>query len=77
MNLTSPVTVICIVAFDEKMNSFSEEEMQKDSKSSKLIEAAEVTNSAILRLDGPLRLWRFFKTPLYGKLCKAQEYMES
>lgn len=66
-----------MVAFDEKMDSFSEEEMRDDSKSSKLIYSALVTNSASLRLDGMLRLWRFFDTPLYKKLCRAQEFMES
>ena len=71
------VIVICIVAFDEKMNSFSEEEMREDSKSTKLIESALVTNSSVIRLDRMFRLWRFFDTPLYKKLCKAQEFMES
>lgn len=66
----------CLTAFDVRMNSFSKEEKQKDSRSSKLIEAAYTTNSAILKLDNGLRLWRFFETPLYKKMCKAQSYME-
>ncbi|XP_051158005.1 cytochrome P450 302a1, mitochondrial isoform X2 [Leptopilina boulardi] len=69
--------LIGLVAFDEKMNSFSKEEMQEDSTSSKLIDSAFVTNDAVLHLDGNLRLWRFFDTPLYKKMSKAQEFMES
>ncbi|XP_015605352.1 cytochrome P450 302a1, mitochondrial [Cephus cinctus] len=66
----------CLVAFDVKLNSFSEVEMLEGSRSSKLIEAALSTNKAILALDNGLRLWRFFNTPLYRKLCKAQNCME-
>ncbi|XP_046818173.1 cytochrome P450 302a1, mitochondrial-like isoform X2 [Vespa crabro] len=66
----------CFTAFDVRMNSFSKEERQKDSRSSRLIDAAFTTNSAILKLDNGLRLWRFFDTFLYKKMCKAQNYME-
>lgn len=67
----------CLVVFDTRLNSFSKEERSADSKSSKLIEAAFATNSAILKLDNGLQLWRFFETPLYRKLRKAQAYMET
>ncbi|XP_015433714.1 PREDICTED: cytochrome P450 302a1, mitochondrial, partial [Dufourea novaeangliae] len=67
----------CLVVFDIKLNSFSKEERHKYSRSSKLIEAAFTTNSAILKLDNGLQLWQFFETPLYRKLRKAQMYMES
>ncbi|XP_031849352.1 cytochrome P450 302a1, mitochondrial [Nomia melanderi] len=67
----------CLVVFDVKLNSFSEEERHKYSRSSKLIEAAVTTNNAILKLDNGLQLWKFFETPLYRKLRKAQSYMES
>ncbi|XP_078044253.1 cytochrome P450 302a1, mitochondrial [Augochlora pura] len=67
----------CLVVFDVKLNSFSEEEKHNDSRSSKLIEAAFATNSAILKLDNGLQLWQFFETPLYRKLRKAQTYMQS
>ncbi|KAK2588152.1 hypothetical protein KPH14_004202 [Odynerus spinipes] len=66
----------CLTVFDVRMNSFSEEERKQDSRSSKLIEAALTTNSAILKLDNGPRLWRFFETPLYKKMCRAQNYME-
>lgn len=59
------------------MKSFSEEEMREDSTSTKLINSALITNEAILQLDGNLRLWRFFDTPLYKKMSKAQDFMES
>ncbi|XP_011861130.1 PREDICTED: cytochrome P450 302a1, mitochondrial isoform X2 [Vollenhovia emeryi] len=66
----------CLVAFDVKMRSLSEEEKHSHSRSSRLIKAAFTTNSAILKLDNSLMLWRFFETPLYRKLRKAQNYME-
>ena len=34
----------CLLAFDEKLNSFSKEQRHPDSISSKLMESAEVTN---------------------------------
>ncbi|KAL6261454.1 hypothetical protein P5V15_006546 [Pogonomyrmex californicus] len=66
----------CLVAFDVKMESLSEKEKHPHSRSSRLIEAAFITNSVTLKLDNSLMLWRFFETPLYKKLCKAQNYME-
>ncbi|XP_076298802.1 cytochrome P450 302a1, mitochondrial isoform X2 [Lasioglossum baleicum] len=67
----------CLVVFDVTLNCFSKEERHKDSRSSKLIDAAIATNNAILKLDNSLQLWKFFETPLYRKLRKAQAYMES
>ncbi|XP_001601675.1 cytochrome P450 302a1, mitochondrial [Nasonia vitripennis] len=66
----------CLVAFDLKIDAFSEREMLRDSMSSRLVDAAFTTNSVILRLDNGPRLWRFFDTPKYRKLCRAQAYME-
>ncbi|XP_014488066.1 PREDICTED: cytochrome P450 302a1, mitochondrial [Dinoponera quadriceps] len=66
----------CLILFDVRMNSFSETERHLNSRSSRLIDAAFETNSVILRLDNGLRLWRFWETPLYKKLCKSQNYME-
>ncbi|OAD56756.1 hypothetical protein WN48_02992 [Eufriesea mexicana] len=66
----------CLVVFGIRLNSFSKEERCENSKSSKLIKAAFTTNSVILKLDNGLQLWRFFETPLYRKLRKAQAYME-
>ncbi|XP_071640318.1 cytochrome P450 302a1, mitochondrial [Temnothorax longispinosus] len=66
----------CLVAFDVKMRSLSEEEKHPHSRSSRLIEAAFTTNSVILKLDNGPMIWRFFETPLYRKLRKAQNYME-
>lgn len=58
------------------MRSLSEEEKHPHSRSSRLIEAAFITNSVILKLDNGPMLWRFFETPSYRKLRKAQNYME-
>ncbi|XP_020289408.1 cytochrome P450 302a1, mitochondrial isoform X2 [Pseudomyrmex gracilis] len=70
------LNLTCLVAFDVKMHSLSDEERHPHSRSSRLMEAAFMSNSATLKLDNGLRLWRFFDTPLYRKLCKAQNYME-
>ncbi|XP_037044691.1 cytochrome P450 302a1, mitochondrial isoform X1 [Bradysia coprophila] len=69
--------LLCHLVFDVRMNSFSESELDPKSRSSKLIEAAETTNSLTLPTDQGLQLWRYFETPKYRKLRKAQEFMES
>ncbi|KAG5863274.1 hypothetical protein JTB14_027897 [Gonioctena quinquepunctata] len=61
---------------DIRLNSFTKHEHKKYSRTSKLIEAALVTNSSILKTDNGPQLWKKFDTPLYRKLKKAQEYME-
>ncbi|KAJ8669898.1 hypothetical protein QAD02_001157, partial [Eretmocerus hayati] len=66
----------CLVAFDFKIDCFSEEELRPGSMSSKLIDAALDTNDVLLSLDNGPRLWRFFDTPKYRKLCRAQLCME-
>lgn len=68
--------VICYLAFDVRMDSFSLDEKRTDSITSRLIESAEVTNSCILPLDQGLQLWRHFETPVYRKMRMAQEFME-
>ncbi|XP_073840826.1 cytochrome P450 302a1, mitochondrial [Musca autumnalis] len=67
----------CLVTFGERLNSFSDEEQVPNSRSSKLMWAAETTNSNILPTDQGLGLWRHYETGPYKKLRKAQEYMES
>lgn len=69
-------SVTSLVSFDAQMNCFSEEEMKKDSVSSKLIQAALTANSVMLKLDNGPQLWQYFDTPLYSKLVKAQNFME-
>ncbi|KAF7994435.1 hypothetical protein HCN44_003907 [Aphidius gifuensis] len=66
----------CLVVFDASMNSFSPNEMNDCSTTSKLIEATLISNSLILSLDNGPRLWRYFDTPLYKKFCKSQNFME-
>lgn len=68
--------VICYLAFDVRMDSFSLDERRKESITSQLIESAEETISCILPLDQSLQLWRHFETPTYRKMRKAQEFME-
>ncbi|XP_034943808.1 cytochrome P450 302a1, mitochondrial [Chelonus insularis] len=68
--------ITCLVAFDATIDSFSPEEMQENSRSSRLIDAALTSNSVILKLDNGPQLWRFFETPMYKKLSSSQQYME-
>ncbi|KAF5297799.1 hypothetical protein FQA39_LY11948 [Lamprigera yunnana] len=68
--------LICLVALDLRMNSFSTIELRSNSRSSKLMRAALTTNSCILKTDNGPQLWRKFETPLYKKLRKSQEFME-
>lgn len=65
-----------VAAFDVRFMSFYFDELHSESRSSKLIDSAFVTNSAILKTDNGPRLWRKFETPMYRKLRKAQEFME-
>uniref|UniRef100_A0A182NIJ1 Cytochrome P450 n=1 Tax=Anopheles dirus TaxID=7168 RepID=A0A182NIJ1_9DIPT len=68
--------LICLLAFDVRLDSFSEEQMHPHSVSSRLMESAETTNSSILPTDQGFQLWRYFETPTYRRLRKAQEFME-
>uniref|UniRef100_A0A182SYJ7 Cytochrome P450 n=1 Tax=Anopheles maculatus TaxID=74869 RepID=A0A182SYJ7_9DIPT len=68
--------LICLLAFDVRLDSFSEEQMLPNSVSSRLMESAETTNSCILPTDQGFQLWRYFETPAYRRLRKAQEFME-
>ncbi|GAB0099184.1 Cytochrome P450 302a1, mitochondrial [Sergentomyia squamirostris] len=68
--------IIGFLAFDTHLDSFSEKERLPDSRSSRLIMAAEESNSCILPLDQSLQLFRLFETPLYKRFRKSQEYLE-
>ncbi|ALC43029.1 dib [Drosophila busckii] len=67
----------CLLTFGARMESFAQAEQQPQSRSSRLMHAAETTNSCILPTDQGLQLWRFVETPSYRKLRRAQSYMES
>lgn len=66
----------CLLTFDERLNSFSADERRPNSRSSRLMAAAEETNSAILPTDQGFQLWRFYETPEYRKLRQSQEFIE-
>ncbi|XP_055535254.1 cytochrome P450 302a1, mitochondrial [Wyeomyia smithii] len=68
--------LICLMAFDIRLDSFSNEQLLPNSLSSRLMEAAEVTNQNILPTDQGFQLWKLFETPSYRKLRKAQQFME-
>lgn len=66
----------CLLAFDERMNSFANDQRHPDSMSSRLMAAADETNSVILPLDQSVPVWRLWETPEYRQLRKSQEYLE-
>lgn len=66
----------CLIAFDERMNSFTEAEHDPNSRTSKLIKASDDSNDTVLPTDQGLQLWRYFETPTYKKLRKAQEHKQ-
>ena len=76
IDATHILAVTSLVVFDASLNSFSQTEIQKDSRSSKLIDAATTINSLILKTDNGPQLWRYFDTPLYRKFCQAHSYVE-
>lgn len=68
--------MIGVAAFDIRFHSFHDDELDPNSKSTKLLDSAFVTNSTILKTDNGPKLWRKFETPAYRRLRKAQELME-
>uniref|UniRef100_A0A1B0FV58 Cytochrome n=1 Tax=Lutzomyia longipalpis TaxID=7200 RepID=A0A1B0FV58_LUTLO len=68
--------IIGFLAFDTHLNSFSDAERHPKSRSSRLIEAAEESNSCILPLDQNFPLYRIFETPLYRRFRESQEVLE-
>lgn len=70
------IVVTCLLTFGARLQSFSPKEQDSDSRSTRLMHAAETTNSCILPTDQGLQLWRFMETPNYRKLSQAQSYME-
>lgn len=71
------ISVICHLAFDVRMNSFTALERRSHSITSRLIDAAETTNTCVLPTDQGLQLWRWIETGTYRRLRRAQEFMES
>lgn len=68
--------VVCYLAFDVRMESFTEKEQHPKSRSSRLIQAAEDANSCLLPLDQGFPIWHYIETPIYRKFRLAQEYLE-
>ncbi|CAH0384379.1 unnamed protein product [Bemisia tabaci] len=64
------------ISFGERLNSFSLEEKDPSSKSSRLIDAAFTVNSCILKSDNGPQLWKRFRTPIYQKFEAAHSYLE-
>lgn len=68
--------MVCFLAFDVRMESFTDKERHSKSRSSRLIQAAEDANSCLLPLDQGFPIWRYIETPVYRKFRLAQEYLE-
>nr|UZM28237.1 disembodied [Henosepilachna vigintioctomaculata] len=68
--------LMCLSVFDIRMFSFSSNELCRSSRSTQLLKAALVTNDCMLKLDNGPQLWKYFQTPLYRKMKKAQIFME-
>lgn len=64
------------VVFDKRMNSFSHEEHDSSSRSSKIIEAAHKTNTNTLITDQGIPLWRLFETSASREVCEGQAHLE-
>lgn len=69
-------SVTCLLTFGARLQSFTAQEQDPSSRSTRLMDAAETTNSCILPTDQGLQLWRFLETPSFRKLSQAQSYME-
>lgn len=70
------MAVICYLAFDVRMDSFTDKERYPKSRSTRLIQAAEDSNSCLIPLDQGFPIWRYIETPVYRKFRLSQEYME-
>ncbi|KAJ1523528.1 hypothetical protein ONE63_001378 [Megalurothrips usitatus] len=64
----------CLVAFDEKFDCFSAQEMKPDGRSSRLMEAALTANSWVLRLDNQMNIKNSYG---YKTFESSMLYMES
>lgn len=65
-----------LMAFDDRLNSFSDNECQPNSISSKIIEASDFVTSSVSLLDQGFMMWRFFDTKLYKKNKKFMKLLE-
>lgn len=68
--------VVSYLAFDVRMESFTDKERDATSRSSRLMKAAEDTGTCLLPLDQGLPIWQYIETPVYRKFRLAQEYIE-
>lgn len=68
--------MVSYLAFDVRMESFTDKERHPTSRSSRLMKAAEDTGTCLLPLDQGLPIWQYIETPVYRKFRLAQEYIE-
>ncbi|XP_055318512.1 cytochrome P450 302a1, mitochondrial [Sitodiplosis mosellana] len=69
--------LVCYLSFDVRMESFSDKERHPQSRSTRLIQAAEDANSCLIPLDQGVPIWHYIETPIYRKFRLSQEYLES
>lgn len=70
------IPVTYYAAFDKRLQRFKDEEWYSDSDCSKLIQAAQDINSAIMKTDNGPQLWRKFDTPMYKNIKNGHEHIE-
>lgn len=70
------VTVTYYAAFDKRLQRFKDEEWHPDSDCSKLIQAAQDINGAIMKTDNGPQLWKKFDTPMYKNIKNGHEHIE-
>lgn len=68
--------MVSYLAFDVRMESFTDKERHPTSKSTRLMKAAEDTSTCLLPLDQGLPIWQLYETSVYRKFRLASEYIE-
>lgn len=80
-NLLDPISrlnfeIVCLMAFDDRINAFDEEGRKHDSRASKLMRASETVSRLTLPTDQGFQLWRWFENSDYRQLKEASKYLE-
>lgn len=68
--------MVAYLAFDIRMESFTDNERQPTSRSTRLMVAAEDISTCLLPLDQGFPIWKLIETPVYRKFRLAMEYIE-
>ncbi|XP_076059932.1 cytochrome P450 302a1, mitochondrial-like [Oratosquilla oratoria] len=61
-----------VVGLDRRAGCL-DHDFSSDSEGGRLLQAADMSNKAVLRTDNSLMLWKLFNTPLYRQLIRGQD----